>query len=84
MDEFYITSSNPNHLLAQNPRERMRYAKKYSADIVENLEESPRGAWMVRHPSTDGPLFASEPPVPPQAPSTRMDGLRRTGGQSVR
>jgi hypothetical protein len=35
---------------------------------------------MVRHLGVDGSLFG-EPPVPPQSPSNRMDGPRRTGGR---
>jgi hypothetical protein len=47
--------------------------------VHEAPANSPWGMRTVRHPGADGPFFNPEPPVPPRAPSTRADGLHRTG-----
>jgi hypothetical protein len=66
MDEFWITSSNPNHLLTQNSRERERESKlfkKYPGDMVENLARESvdvlgrSGECNKRNPQGGGPFL---------------------------
>jgi hypothetical protein len=46
--------------------------------------DGPRGARTIRHPSTDGLLFAPEHPVLPLFPSSCADGPGRPGGRFSR
>jgi hypothetical protein len=46
--------------------------------------DGPRGAWTIRHPGADSPLFDLGPPVLPLSPPSRADSPRRPGRRSAR
>jgi hypothetical protein len=54
------------------------------ADGPHTPADSPRGARIVRHPGTDGPILLPERPVPHLFPTSHADGPRRPGGQFAR
>jgi hypothetical protein len=66
------------------PRNPGPTCARHAQTVPDAHVDSPQGTQTVRHLGANGPLFHQEPLVPPRAPLTRADGLRRTGGRSAR